>query len=289
MSNNSLVDTYTFLTDSSYLGNTTLNGKRIYPYWKDKINKIFNNFNIYDEVIMHGALGIGRTFIYNICVATILYNIMSMENPHEYFNLDKNDKITILYIKDNQLDLSEPTIFHCMQQSPWFMTNGKLTNDRYETNNNIIVKYSDTINSDEKVIVVALDEANYVSSAFTDLYKIISKQVRNNFPNFGKSFLISASKNKNDFINTYIRTNNIDKTLIINDPQWIVKPSGTFGKDTFKVAIPRTDKNKPEIVKDMSKYDTSKYRYINVPIELKPDFELDIYRALTDYAGITLN
>lgn len=285
-----------FLNNPQYLGNSTRKGKHIFPYWEHKMDVIFSDFSRYNEIIMYGAIGTGKTVIANLCASYILYTTMIIENPQEYFNLSKDDKIVILFLDNNSDKASvKPKIFEYIESSPWFKENGTLTDTEYISNNNIIVKCSDTVKENEKVIACILDEANYIENAdklFTT-YKNIKKQMEILFPIFGKCFLVSSSRNKYDLIHTYIEDDIPDTTMLINDTQWTVKPQGTFGTKMFKVMIPTNSELQPiilddEVVESINNYIEQGYKYLNVPLELKWDFELDVYKALLNLAGITI-
>ena len=175
------------------------------------------------------------------------------------------------------------------------MKNGTLTDKEYISNNNIVVKCSDTVKEDEKVIACILDEANYMENTdklFT-IYKNIKKQMEILFPIVGKCFLVSGSRNKYDLIHMYIGAGISNTTLHINDAQWVIKPQGTFGTKRFKVMIPTNSELQPIILNDediesINNYIEQGYKSLDVPLELKWDFDLDVYKALNCFAGITL-
>lgn len=56
------VDIDTFLEDDMYCGQTTDNGKLIYPYWREQLRELFKDPNKYQEVAITGCLS-GDTII----------------------------------------------------------------------------------------------------------------------------------------------------------------------------------------------------------------------------------
>lgn len=51
------VDVDTFLESSNYLGNTTNNGKAIYPTWRQVIRDIFEDPYKYTTIVLTGCIG----------------------------------------------------------------------------------------------------------------------------------------------------------------------------------------------------------------------------------------
>ena len=59
------VDIDTFISDPMYLGRSTRNGESIYPFWKDKLNEVFNTPDSFqkqkDMIVLNTAIGVGKT------------------------------------------------------------------------------------------------------------------------------------------------------------------------------------------------------------------------------------
>ena len=119
-----------FITNPYYLGKSTRNGESIYPYWRKKYTEIFDESLGYEEVVLTGAIGVGKTRTAVVCLAYLLYKIMCLKNPQEYFKFNEGDKITIFFLNIN-LKLAEGVGFKTLHQyllnSPWFMERGTQT------------------------------------------------------------------------------------------------------------------------------------------------------------------
>ena len=119
-----------FITNPYYLGKSTRNGESIYPYWRQKYEEIFDESLGYEEVVLTGAIGVGKTRTAVVCLAYLLYKIMCLRNPQEYFKFNEGDKITIFFLNIN-LKLAEgvgyKTLHQYLLNSPWFMERGTQT------------------------------------------------------------------------------------------------------------------------------------------------------------------
>jgi hypothetical protein len=123
------VDIDTFLEDNRYIGKTTKNGTTIYPYWRRTLRKIFAEDSQYNEIIFSGAIGLGKTTLAVIGMAYILYRLLCLKNPQEFYGLQSNSEIVIAFFNVN-LDLSHGVAYKKMQsmlmESPWFLEHGSV-------------------------------------------------------------------------------------------------------------------------------------------------------------------
>lgn len=105
-----------------------------------------------------------------------------------------------------------------------------------------------------------------------------------------KLFIVSSKKSEYDFIESYIETIKNEPTVyIVDEPQWAVKPEGTFSKKKFKVAV-GDKKLRSRVIEegeDVKSLELQGYRILEVPMDLKMHFTRDIERALMDLAGIS--
>lgn len=133
------VDIETFLTDDNYMGQAwkdSENKLKIYPYWMKRLKELFptpfdtkvNNF------IASGARGLGKS---EICVAImcyLLYRIMCLKNPLEYYHMKPTEKIVFAFM-NIKLDLAEEIanskFQNSIKMSPWFLKRGSITG-RYQ-------------------------------------------------------------------------------------------------------------------------------------------------------------
>jgi len=149
-----------------------------------------------------------------------------------------------------------------------------------------------------------LDEVNFQSGANIDFtkskimktYNAIKFRMRSRFTKNGvlvsKLFIVSSKKSEMDFIESYVETIKDSPNVIVSDePQWNVKPPGTFSNKRFKVAV-GNKKVKSRIVSKNDDIDSlikQGYEIMDVPLELFTEFNRDIDRALMDLAGVSCN
>lgn len=123
------VDIDTFLCDDHYLGKTNRNGDAIYPYWRKVFRDIFHNGNKYEEVFFTGATRIGKSSTAVACTAYMLYKLMCLRDPQQYFGKKDISKFSILFFNLTK-DLAKGVAFTEFQStilsSPWFLEHGQV-------------------------------------------------------------------------------------------------------------------------------------------------------------------
>lgn len=141
-------------------------------------------------------------------------------------------------------------------------------------------------------------DLRYQQSSVMDTYTTIKRRMESRFsrPNGtlpAMLFLISSKKSEQDFIESYVDDLRKDKEAmkgvkIVDEPIWNVKPQNYSGS-TFSVAV--GDKHLPSRIvnphEDLESLKLQGYSILNVPIEHKQAFSLDLSRALMDIAGVS--
>lgn len=123
------VDIKTFICDKDYLGVSTDGGRLIYPYWMNMFEKIFAPDSTTLEVILTGAIGIGKSNTAVIGMAYILYKLLCLKNPARYYNLVEGSKIALAIFN---IDLQHvegigyAKLQGLLKRSPWFIRHGVL-------------------------------------------------------------------------------------------------------------------------------------------------------------------
>lgn len=121
------VDIETFLRSDEYLGKATRSGDAIYPYWWGVFHDIFDNGNKYEECVFTGATRIGKTSTAINCVAYLLYWLMCLRDPQEYFQKKDVSIFSILFLnitKELASGVAYREFNDTLRTSPWFCQHG---------------------------------------------------------------------------------------------------------------------------------------------------------------------
>lgn len=127
------------------------------------------------------------------------------------------------------------------------------------------------------------------------MYRSVKRRMESRYMRMGELpgilFLVSSKKSEHDFLEQYIKTQGDNPNiLIIDEPLWNIKPQTNYSGERFHVAVGNKFV-KSKIMNDSDDVDAyvqQGYRVIDVPVEHKQAFELDIDAALMDIAGISV-
>lgn len=316
------VDIDTFLCDNYYLGKTNRNGEAIYPFWKEFMRKLFSAGNQYEEVFLTGATRIGKSSTAITCTAYMLYKLMCLRDPQQYFGKKDISVFSILFFnltKDLASGVAYREFEDTILASPWFLENGKQAgsdkNPYYiPDGGKVVIDYgSDMAHSLGKQCFVGfMDELNFSRAGvkdvgkakqhMKDLYNSVSARVKGTFRMngevYGKIFAVSSKRGDSDFMEAYMQdqlnAGAGDHMLIADAPQWEVLPPSMFSEGKFYIAV--GDRHKkgfvvpdqqtfPEALDDLK---AQGYRLLTPPIDMKPEFLADFEIALRDLAGISV-
>lgn len=317
------VDIITFICEDRYLGRSTRQGTTIYPFWMEKYQEVFDTNKEYLEIVLTGAIGIGKTVTAVVCLCYLLYLIMCLKNPQEFFKFNEGTEITIAFCNIT-LDLAEGVAFETMHEylraSPWFMERGIVTGRkklRYNPPHNITLSFGSNAGHflGKQIYAALLDEVDFTRSALKGVdvltaqngimntYTQIKERINSRFiidgKQYGRMFLVSSKKSEHDFLESYIRKMLQDKEqsqrmLVVDEPQWVVKPSDRYSGKKFKVAVGNKLLESHIIPDDtcdennLNRLVQQGYSILDVPVELKQSFVLNISTALMNLAGISV-
>lgn len=305
-----------FIENPLYLGKVLDGGKAIYPRWRQHLRNIFADPYKYSEIILTGAIGIGKTSVANIIGSYCLYNLLCLKDPKKFYGISASQSSIVFLFFNTTMTKAYKTalgsLYQMILKSPWFMKYGHEAGDRYKTyipNNNI----SFEIGSEEQhatsldIFFFMFDEANdflhqSADVSQTDAMKILNaanQRIRSRFKSadrktfFGKSVILSSKQSELAFLELYTQerlAKNPDGIYIVDEPQWNILPLSLSGK-TFNVAY--GNKNaKSRIIsenEDLNLIKQQGFKILNVPIEYKKDFDDNLNRALTEMGGVSVS
>lgn len=310
------VDIDTFLEDPEYLGKATRNGTQIYPFWRQQLREIFAYGDTdYEEIAFTGAIGIGKTQIAVYAISYLLYRVLCLKHPQRYFGFADTDDIAFFFFNAT-VALAEAVGFsrlhNCCMESPWFLAHGTVKgskdNPYYVPGKHIVIKAGSNASHGlgQQIFCGFLDEVNFAPGSNTSIEKskimhtytsvkarIASRFIRNG-KLLGKMFLVSSKKAQDDFLEVYLdmrkKDDDADKLYIVDEPLWVVKPNDTYSGKMFQVAY-GSKQLTPRVVEEGEDLEALRqlgYEILDVPVELEPQFRLNIITALQDLAGKAL-
>lgn len=258
------VDVHTFLHDKKYLGNALYDGEgrfTLFPYWEEKLKEVFptNTTTRYNNIVLTGAIGIGKSTFAVICQLYMLYRLLCLKDPYQYYGMQPIDKISISFMNinlENAKGVALDKFNQMVLASEWFMSHGEMhgvTNLVYHPGKHIELIAA---SSNNQIIGRALfvnfsDETNFmgvsnIEKAKKKMIKLITQvdaRMRSRFmrgtylPTL--NILASSKDSEQSFLEDYInnkRENDSQSTLIVDEPQWVVD-SRKDSKEKFYVAI----------------------------------------------------
>lgn len=322
------VDIMTFISEDRYLGRglwivDEFTGERkctVFPYWIEKLQEIFpdNLTTRYNTLILTGSIGLGKSFIAVVCQLYLLYRMLCLKDPYTYYGLQPIDKITFSMLNVT-LEAAQGVGWDKMQQllqsSDWFMERGMMnasrTNPQWQPPKGIELIFG---SSNRHVVGRALfsnfsDEVNFgvgnnVEKQKAKLKKMISQIDARMISRFGKgtylptmNIIASSKDSEQAFMESYIETkrqNESKTTLIVDEPQWVVRNDKGSPDDpgSFYVAVGNKFLAHELLPVGISEAEVQAYRdkgyfLLKVPPIYREAFEDNLDLALTDNAGIS--
>ena len=311
-----------FLHNKKYLGNALYDATgrfTLYPYWEKKLKEIFptNVDTAYNTIVLTGAIGLGKSTVAVICLLYLLYRLLCLKDPYQYYGMQPIDKITISLMNitiENAKGVALDKMNQMILSSEWFMAHGEMcgtTNLEYRPNKHIELI---TASSNNQVIGRAVfanfsDEVNWGITNDTEKlkkkYKTLVSQIdarmksrfmrqRGDVTYLPTLNIIASSKNsEQSFLEDYIQTkkkNESKNTLIVDEPQWVVD-SRKDSETKFYVAIGNRFLANELLSLNTTKeelqlYRSKGYSILAVPIGYLENFRENIDGALMDIAGI---
>lgn len=312
------VDILTFVDDDRYLGyawKDANNKSKLYPYWRKRLLEIFPDaFTInYNNAILSGSRGRGKSEIAILMAAYLMYRVMCLRDPLEFYHLKPTEKICFAFMnikKDLAEDIGNSKFQNTIQLSPWFLDKGTLegrTDKRW-----VPPSYIDIIIGSQASDIIGLpiffaffDEISFIRNQDIEKQKekaidmidtaLGGMKTRFIYKGINPTLLALASSKRSEksFLEEHMKKKLIsekENVFISDGPVWEVKPENTYCGKKFKIAIGNKFLTS-QIIKDndnnIKAWIDKGYKILDVPIEFKAAFIDDMDRALCDFAGIS--
>ena len=307
------VDIMTFLCDDLYLGKSTSNGRAIFDVWKLKLREMFSD----DEkfiIVLTGAIGIGKSYIASIGVAYVMYKILCLRDPWQFFKLADSGKFNISFFnltKTLSASRGFQNIHNLLLRSPWFLTKGVQTTEGGEPFLDI-PQFSYSLGSPyskgfgnigEHVIASLMDEVDSPTESDKQRIRVLKayestmRRFESRFldtktsTTLAKFFLVSSKQDEMSFLEVFVeQMKHSGKVYVADIPLWEAKSPKSYCGIKFFFIVgdqyipPRMTDSKEEADKAV----IEGFRIVEVPIEYKEYFERDMIGAARDLAGISV-
>lgn len=311
-----------FIEDPYYLGESC---ETLYPQLRQDLIDLFDY--PYREVVLTGGIGVGKTYVLSIALCRVLYLLSCLTNPQKVFGLSSGTEMVIPLISKNLIlarDVMKTAVDDKIKESPYFMTKftPRISKESTVFPNNIKViigSYTSERVLGTNVIACGLDETNFpptrkaqqITTGFgkkrtaahfdvvEKVYQGLARRIKSRFLNRvgdfpGMVILASSAATLESFTERKMEASENDSKVFVRDhTPWTVKPGDSFCGEKFWVVC-STSSLQARIL-DESEYDTVTDEWLeeneawllDIPIEYRTDFEIDIENALRDIAGIS--
>lgn len=311
------VDIDTFIDNEKYMRSYFYpDGKSciVYPRWRKELKNVFADPYKYSEICFTGGIGLGKSEAGKLGLAYLLYRLMCLKNPQLFYNKPVGKPIVLLCF-NNTKELAEKVLLQpfidMIITSPWFLERGKIVGRehiRYIPDKNIRIEAGsrDSHAIGQDIFAAIIDEINFAAgqdismekSKIMKTYNAINTRITNRFrvegKVHGKLFLISSKKSEYDFLEQYAqKMKDQPNFYIVDDKVWNIVPpekTGYSGK-MFNLAI-GGDILPSKIIPDNENtedYVKQGYEILEVPVEEKQKFILDMERSLMDIAAVSVS
>lgn len=290
-------------------------GGTIYPRVMDALIEL-NTEGRYDEAVLTGGIGSGKTTIALYTTAYQLYRLSLFVNPHSRFQLDPTSEIVFIFQSLNfeTAKVVEFNRFHeLILQAPYFKTHFRADKNiksklvfphRIEV---VPITAMETAAIGQNVIGGIIDEVNHMkivdkSANKRDggvwdqamaLYNSISRRRGTRFMAAGEALpgilcLPSSKKYPNEFTDVKAQEAKSNPRIYIYDKRaWEISPPDRYSGDMFNL-FTGDEYRQPRIMeKNEVPTDEERDLVMPVPVEYRNDFDRDLLSAVREIAGVS--
>lgn len=298
-----------FIDNPYYAGNTlgksAEGDERVYPYWRNWLNKIYPNqfYSPYQEILITGAIGIGKTTAAVIGISYDLYRLTLIKDPHGKWKLLPTTHIVIALMTASMTlagTVLGSQLTDLIAASPYFQSIYKNEGQGVIFPNKVGIIQGSRFGHalGQAIISAILDEANFqnaVANQALDNYNSLIRRMQSRFMGENgvlpfRFWILSSKDDSSDFLENHINASRSkEKVCIIEASIWEVHAhKNIYSGKTFRVFV--GDENRdPFIVEEEQEIPSyiDDARVINVPIEYSGEFQQDLAGALRDLAGVS--
>lgn len=304
-----IVDIMEFVESAEFMGQAGY----VRPAIRKKMIELHSE-DRFVEVLLTGAIGIGKNYFADNSLAYDLYKLSCFHNPQVEYDLAPGSSIMMI-MQSISLALAKKDIFEQfkarIEMSPYFQRNFMFDPNvkselRFPKNIYIVpVGGNDTAALGMNTFGGIIDELNFMQKtkdsvrvALTReeefdqaerLYNTLIKRMKSRFIQKtkvpGKLYLVSSVNYPGDFTDRKLKEAETDPTIfVMKMSQWESLPPSRFTREKFPVEI-GNDVKRSRILKDLSDAQDEQ-DVVWVPETYRKEFERDLETALRDLAGI---
>lgn len=295
------VDPEQFLFDKDYLGHV---GSILWPAWKDKLLYVMDPSNGVIELILTGAIGIGKTSIALCVMAYRIYHLLCLQDPYEFYGQARINRFyfglyNVYKYKGREM---YDKLKAAINFSPWFQRNFPVNprkKDEMEFPEvlSVIPGSSEIDALGENLVACHLSEVNFMRVGASEeekgqawrIYENAWRRIKSRFMYRGVTpgilILDSSRRSHTDMLEEHLKEVAGDSQVVVYEGAlWDFKPSSHFTGRTFWVSIGNQVKSS-EIL-GPGETSPKGTKVIEVPEEFRKDFEKDIDGSLRDIGGV---
>lgn len=295
-----------FLDDPYYFGHVgswdEIAQSGLWPAWREHLIEVMDPGNGITELILTGAIGIGKTSVSLIIIAYRIYLLSLMIDPYRFFKQLKINRFhyglyNVYKYKADEMYLK---LKEAINASPYFQerfpTNPR-KKDSLEFPRHVVVVWgaSEMEALGENLIACHLSEVNFMRAGKTEelgqawrIFKNVSKRIRSRFLFQGFSpgivILDSSRRSQTDMLEErLVAVEDDPHTKVVAGALWEFKPKEEFTGQRFRLAL-GTALTTSRILED-DEVVPADVEVIDVPEEFRKDFVDDPDGATRDIAG----
>lgn len=314
-----MVDVETWLNDPYFMGEITSN---LYPVWRDDLIELFGT-GLYSQAVITGSTGTGKSFFSHLVILRMIYEASCLKDPARSYGLASGSVIgfcTIASSKETARRVVFEGISAKMRESYYFR---EVFSAKRETKDEIVFPKNLQIiagsSTDTSIIGMNIfggifDEGNFVRTSSTygnsamvsshvrarnyqkamRLYTSVVRRMKSRFNRNGKLpgiLCVLSSKTTNDSFTENIINKAIaddERAMFVRDRSLVDVKRDQFSKETFKVLV--GSESYPSRIladdEDLTQFDRTAL-IIDVPVDLRQDFENNMDEALRDLMGVS--
>lgn len=239
-----------------------------------------------NEVILQCGKGSGKDYVSTVTVAYIVYKLLCLRDPAQYYGKPSGDAIDLINVAINAQQAKNVFFkgFRLkIERSPWFSGKYDAKADSVEFDKSVTVYSGHSERESHEglnLIAAVLDEISGFSQESLSgnenaktgdaIYKAFRASVDSRFPDFGKVLLLSFPRYQGDFISKRYDEVVLEKDTVLRKHEFLINPE-----------LGKIDGNQYEI--EWEEDHITSYRVPKVYAIKRPTWDVNPTRSVSDF------